>query len=286
MQSILIVSEAYLRDQIKLHGDEAHPINGGLECDLGNDLEILIRKMPQDPEGLDWSELQDVVAGLWDYIVDGMRYRAVTFDVLDIEDDAQIGWGHIVAWERGLLPNRTAKRDLQISTPAPPSSANPTSGQRNSSLPTVVGSPVEWPVEDSDMTLKFTSSGTRRSIGQALDPEAVKNLFVVVIEIIQSAIAAKGEDAILGGTSFRYGRLVVLEVINSPHMLTWGQLALVVLGLVDFMVDHDHNRSYYFTVFVGDPKVEIGIGKVVRGLGQYSNITVARRIAVDGSTAD
>ena len=268
-----------------MHGDEAHPFDGGLEYELGDDLEILIRKMPQDPEGLDWSELQDVVAGLWNYIVDGMRYRGVTFDVLDIEDDAQIGWGHIVAWTRDSHSNRTAKRGLQISTPALPPPASSISGQRNASLLDVVGNPHDWAIDDSDMTLRFTSTGGGRTIGQALDPEAVRNLLVVLIEIVQNAIATKGEDALLGGSSFRYGRLVVLEVINSPHMLTWGELATLVLGLVEFMVYNNHYRAYYFTVFVGDPKVEIGLGKITKGLVQDSNVTVARRIAVDGGEA-
>lgn len=112
-----------MREQINLHGHEAYPINGGLEYDLGHGLEILIRKMPEDPYGLDWSELQDVIVGLWDYIVTGMRYRAVTFDILDIEDDDQIGWGHIVNEDGTSNSNTTTKRDLRIVTPALSSSA-------------------------------------------------------------------------------------------------------------------------------------------------------------------
>lgn len=279
MQSILIVSGAFLQEQISLHGDEAHPLNGGLAYDLGEDLEILIRKMPEDPDGLNWSELQDVIAGLWDYIVTGMRYRAVTFDILDIEDDAQIGWGHIVKWDRNPLSNRTAKRELQNFTPALPSFANSIPGQYNLSLPDLLGEPIDWLVKDSDMTLRISCRS------QVLEPEAVRNLFIVLIEIVQNAITAKGQDAILGGTSFRYGRLVVLEVINSPHMLTWGQMATVILGLVDFMVDHNHYHSSFFTVFLGDPKVEIGIGKIARGIVQHNSVTVARRNAVGGGGA-
>ena len=277
LQSILIVTLAFLREQISLHGDEAHPLDGGLEYNLDEDLEILIRKSPEDPDGLDWSELQAVVLGLWEYIVTGRRYRTVTFDVLDTENDAQIGWGHIIKWERDSLSNRTAKRGLQISTAALPSSANSISGQRNSSLPYLLGGSIDWPLDDSDMTLRFSTGGTR---GQALDPEAVRNLFIVLIEITQKTIAAKGDDAILGGKSFRYGRLVVLEVINSPHMLTWIQFAVVLLGLVDFMVDHEHFRSWYFTIFVRE--VEIGIGKIAKGIVPDNNFTVARRNAGDG----
>lgn len=102
---------AFLQEQISLHGEEAHPLDGGLEYDLGDGLEILIRKMPEDPYGLAWSELQAVVVGLWDYIVAGSRYRPVTFDILDTENDVQIGWGHIV---KDFLSNRTAKRGLQV----------------------------------------------------------------------------------------------------------------------------------------------------------------------------
>lgn len=256
-------------------------MDGGLEYDLGTGSEILIRKMPGDPDGLDWSELQDVIAGLWDYIVTGMRYRPVTFDVLDVEDDAQIGWGHIVNGDGTSISNTTAKRDARIVTPAPPpSSANLITSQRNSSLLSLLA-PVDWPVEDSDMTLRLS-----KFRAHTLDPEAVRNLFIVLTEIAHNFIAAKGEDAPLGTPSVRYGNLVVLEVINQPHMLTWRQFAEVILGLIEFMIDHDHYKSYYFTIYVGNPKVEIGIGKILRGVVQHNNVTVARRNAVDGGGTD
>ena len=237
-------------------------------------MKLLIRKMPEDPAGLDWAELQDVIVGLWEYIVEGRRYRTITFDVLNIEGDAQIGWGHIVEGDQDSSSNISAKRGLPISTLGLPSSANSISGQRNSSLPNLLGGPLNWPVDDSDMTLRLSSNGGRYAPGSDLDPETVRDLFIVLIEIIQGAITAKGEDAILGGKSFRYGNLVVLEVINSPHMLTWGQLATVVLGLVDFMVDNNHYHSWYFTIYVGNPKVEIGIGKIARGIVQQNNVTI------------
>ena len=280
MQSILIFSIAFLREQISVHGDEAHPRDGGLEYDWDNDLEILVRKMPGDPAGLDWSELHLVVAGLWEYIVTGMRYRTVTFDVLDIENDAQIGWGHIVKREGDSLSNRVAKRDLHLSSLAPPSS------QRNSSLSTPLGLTIDWPIEDSDMSLRFTPISSDRGGRQLLDRDAVQNLLTVVIEIVQNKMATQGQEAEVGGPSFRYGRLIILEVINWPHMLTWVQLASVVLGLVDFIVDHEHYRSWYFTIFVHDPKVEIGFGKIMRGNFQHDNVTVARRSSVDGDGAD
>ncbi|CAF9929601.1 MAG: hypothetical protein ALECFALPRED_004415 [Alectoria fallacina] len=274
LQSILIVSGAFLQEQINLHGAEAYPLNGGLEYNLGDGVKLLIRKMPEDPAGLDWAELQDVIVGLWEYIVEGRRYRTITFDVLNIEGDAQIGWGHIVEGDQDSSSNISAKRGLPISTLGLPSSANSISGQRNSSLPNLLGGPLNWPVDDSDMTLRLSSNGGRYAPGSDLDPETVRDLFIVLIEIIQGAITAKGEDAILGGKSFRYGNLVVLEVINSPHMLTWGQLATVVLGLVDFMVDNNHYHSWYFTIYVGNPKVEIGIGKIARGIVQQNNVTI------------
>ena len=272
MQSILLVSMFFVRDQISLHGDEAHPIDGGLKYDLGDGLEILIRKMPDDPNGLDWSQLQVVVIGLWEYLVSAMRYRAVTFDILDIQDDVQIGWGHITL-ESGSLWNRTAKRDLQLSSPALPS-ANSGSGQSNSSLSTMLDAPLDWPVEDSDMTLRFTAIRKDREGRQLLDPEAVKNLLVVVIEIIQNNIATQGKEGIVGGSAFRYGRLVILEVINWPHRLTWDQLANVVLGLVGFMVDNNHYRTWYFSVFVHEPKVELAIGKIMHGYLQPNNVSI------------
>lgn len=240
--------------------------------------------MPEDPEGIDWGDLLEVIVGLWEYIVEGMQYRATTFDILDIEDDVQIGWGHIV--DKYSLSNKTAKRSLQTSTLALPSPADSVSGQRNSSLPNLIGGPFDWPVEDSDMILRLCSSGGRHSPGHALDPEAVRNLFIALIEIISNAISSMGQDAILGGKSFRYGNLVVLEVINSPHMLTWGQFATVILGLVDFIVDHSHYHSWYFTILVGDARVEIGIGKIAKGIVQYENVTVARRNAIDGGGVD
>lgn len=120
------------------------------------------------------------------------------------------------------------------------------------------------------MSLRFSTGSTR---AQALDPEAVRNLLIALIEMAQRVMAAEGEDAILGGRSFRYGRLVVLEVINSPRMLTWIQFATVLLGLVDFMVVHDHFRSWYFTILV--KQVETGIGKVAKGIVPDRNVSVA-----------
>ena len=270
------MSGIFLQEQINLHGQEAYPSDGGLEYGLGGGLEILIRKMPDDPYGLDWSELQKVVAGLWEYIVIGMRYRPVTFDVLDTENDAQIGWGHIVNGDRTSISNTTAKRDVQIVTPALSSSANIIRGWRNSSLLR----PVDWPVKDSDMTLRLSSLRAH-----PLDPEEVRNLFLVLTEMAQSIIAARGEDAPLDTVTFRFGSLVVLEVIGSPHMLTWGQLGEVFLGLIDFMVDHDHNKSYLFIIFVGNPKVEIGFGTIAKGIVQQNNATLAERDAIDGGGA-
>ena len=268
-----------------MHGDEAHPLDGGLKYDLDDDLEILIRKMPEDPDGLDWSELQTIVAGLWEYVVTGMRYRTVTFDILNVEYDTQIGWGHIVKRERDSLSSRTARRGLQLTPVALPSSANPTSGQRNSSLPTPIGLGIDWRVEDSDMAIRFSYMRGPRSGREFHDPAAVKHLFAVVIEIIQKAIATHGDEAKLDGETFYHGREIVLEVIDWKRLLTWGQLATAVVGLVEFIVDHNHYRSWYFSIFVGDPVVEIGIGKIDRGYLQNSNVTVARRNPVDGERA-
>lgn len=261
-----------MHEQITLHGQEAYPIDGGLEYDLDDGSEILIRKMPDDPDGLDWSELLNIVAGLWEYIVTGMRYRPVTFDVLDIEIDAQIGWGHIVNGERNSIWNTTAKRDVQMVTPALLSSANMKMGWRNSSL---LG-PIDWPVKDSDMNLRFSTFR-----GQRLDPEEVKNFFIVLTKVIQNKIADRGEGAPLGSALYRFGNVVVLEVFDSSYRLTWGQLGEVILGLIDFMVDHDHNKSYHFMVFVGNPKVEIGFGTIRKGFAPQNNVTLARRSAVN-----
>ena len=245
---------------------------------MGGDLEILIRKMPGDPNGLDWSELRNVVAGLWGYIVAGGRYRTVTFDVLDIVNNVQLGSGHIEEWIGGSLPNRTAKRGLQSSKLTLLSSADLIPGASNSSLANVLGGSVDWPVEDSDMTLRFNSGSGHSPQSRVLDLEVVRNLFRTTIELIQNAISALGQKAILGGPIFRYGDTVVLEVINSPHMLTWGQLATVVVGLVEYMIDHDHCLSYYFTIYVGDPKVEIAIGTISRGFIQDENVTTAKKM--------
>ena len=281
LQSILIVSEAFLHEQINLHGDEAYPLNGGLEYDFNLDVrnvvEILIRKMPEDPNGMDWAELQHVILGLWEYIVEGRRYRTTSFDVLDVEDDAQIGWGHIVERDQNAPSNGTAKRGLELSTLALSSSTSSISGRRNSSLPNLLGGPIDWPVKDSDMILRLSTSGGRYRPGYAMDPEAVKNLFTALTELASKAIADEGEDAVLGGKSLRYGNVVVLEVINSPYMLTWGLFATVISGLVDYVVDHDHYHSLYFNIRIGNPSVEIAIGKLGKAIVEQSNVTVARR---------
>ena len=272
---MLLASQAFLQEQIKLHGEDTHPLSGGLEYNSGAGLEILIMKQAQDPEGLQWSELQDVVTGLWAYIVTGMRYRALSFDILDIEDDFQIGYGHILKWDGASLSKRAAKRELQITSPALPSSTNSIPEQYNSSLLEHLGGARDWPIEDSDLVLRIVSRGPY------FDEEALRNLFLGVIKIVQSAITAKGEDALLGSSSFHSGRLVMLEVINEPFMLTWEQLGYVVLGLIDYMIDHHNDQAIYFTIFQGDPKVEFAIGRVMRGPFPHDNVTVARRNTAD-----
>ena len=276
---MLLASEAFLQEQINLHGEEAHPLSGGLEYNSGTGLEILIIKQAQDPEGLQWSELQDVVTGLWAYIVAGMRYRALSFDILDMEDDFQIGSGHVIKWDGPSPPKRSAKRELQVTSPALPSSANSIPEQYNSSLAEQLGRPRDWPIEDSDLTLKIVTRGP------ALDEEALRNLFLGAIKTVQDAITAKGKDALLGSSDFHSGRLVMLEVINEPFMLTWEQLGYVVLGLIDYMIDHRHNRANYFTIFQGDPKVEFAIGKVTKGFYLHDNVTVAKRNTADRDDA-
>lgn len=275
VESTLLASEAFLQEQINLHGEDTHPLSGGLEYDSGAGLEILIMKQAQDPEGLQWYELQDVITGLWAYIVTGMQYCALKFDILDIEDHFQIGYGHILKRDGASLSKRLAKRELQITSPGLPSSANSIPGRYNSSLAQHLAGGRDWPIEDSDLTLKIVTRGPD------LDEEALRDLFRGVIQIVQNAIAAKGKDALLGGSSFHSGRLVILEVINEPLVLTWEQLGYVVLGLIDYMIDYHMNREIYFTIFQGDPKVELAIGKVTKGFVQHDNVTVARRNAAD-----
>ena len=245
---------AFLREQISSQGSGAHPLKGAFGYDLGDDMEIVIGKMPDDPDGLDWSQLQTIVNGLWEYIVTGMRYRTVSFDILNIEDDTQIAWGQLVKWESGSLSDRTAKRGVQLSSLRLPSSGDLDSGQGNSSL---LGTPIFWPVKDTDMTLRFSTFG---SGPQALDRTAVRDLFVDLTKNIDNEIAAHGVEALLNTEVFYYGRPVMLEVMNWRHMLTWGRLAAVILGLIDFMVDHEHYRSWYFAIFIQNPKVEIALG--------------------------
>ena len=265
---------------ISSEGGEARPLDRVLKCDLGEKLEILIRNMPDDPYGLVWSQLQAMVAGLWEYIVTGMRHRTVTFDILDIEDEAQIGWSDIVKREGGSFPKRIAKRGLQLSSPALLSHENSVSGA------------IPWKVEDSDMTLKFTPLNEPRGVREKLDLEVVKNLFIEVVEIIQNGIAAHREDELYKDDAFRYGNLIMLEIINWRDLMTWGQLATAIIGLVEFIVDNNHLRPWYFSIYVqGDPMVEVGIGKIRNGLIQYNNVTVhenvtvARRSLVDGDEA-
>ena len=278
-----MVSMAFLREQISSQGRGAHPLKGAFRYDSGDEMEIVIGKMPDDPDGLDWSQLQTIVNGLWEYIVTGMRYRTVSFDILNVEDDAQIAWGQLVKWEIGSLSDRTAKRGVQLASVTLPSSGDLDSGQHRSSLSTPLGAPIDWPVKDTDMTLRFSTFG---SGPQNLDREVVRELFIDVIKIIDNKIATRGVEALLNAEAFHYGGPVALEVINWRHKLTWGHLATVLIGLIDFMIDHEHYRSWYFTIFVQDPKVEIGLGIINKDLVLHNNVTVARRSSRNGVGAD
>ena len=284
---------AFLQEQVSLHGEKGYPVSGELRYDSSDDLEILIRNVPNDPNGLDWSQLQIIVYGLWDYIITGMRYRTATFDVLDVEADAQIGWGHIVKQQARCALSvdnvKKKKRGLQLPSPAlpfSPSSEASISNQHNSSMSTIpLTRPTYWPIEDSDLALQFTyPGGDQKPRKDALDPEAVRNLFLVAIEIIQDGIKTKGADAPLGGPGFSYnGQGVTLKVANWPHMVTWGQLATAVLGLIDFVVDHNHYYGRYFSLYTQKPKKELAIGSLLKGNTLLdSNVTMVRRYSVDG----
>ena len=207
-----------------MHGDEAHPPDGELKYELGDDADLLIRKMPGDLYGLNWSKLNAVFAGLSEYIVTGMRYRTVTFDILDVIDDAQIGWGRMVVWGRESVSNKVAKRGLPLFSPALPF-INPIPGQRNSSVPNLSKTSTDWPIDDSDLSLRFTAIRDGR---ESLDPELVKNLFVVVIEIIQHNIADpnKGQGAPVGDATFRYGKQARQFSESLPLLLVTPQSIL------------------------------------------------------------
>ena len=246
---------AFLQEQIRSQGREAHPLKGAFSYDLNEEMEIVIEKMPDDPHGLDWSQLQTIVNGLWQYVVAGMRYRTVSFDILNAEDESQIAWGQLVKWESGSLSDRTAKRGVQLSKP--PSSGDLDPGPGSLGLSTPLGAPIDWPVKDSDMTLRFSTFG---SAPHNLDRGVVRNLLRDLIGVIDRETAAHGEEALFHAETFLYGRSVMLEVMNWRHMLTWGHLGKIVLGLVDFMVDHEHYHSYYFSVLVQNPRMEIGLG--------------------------
>lgn len=244
--------------------------------------------MPDGSDRMDLSELQTVVYGLWDYIITGMRYHTATFDVLDVEADVQIGWGHIVKQARHSLSIDTVKkRDLQLSSPtlpSSPSSKDTISKQHNSSMfTTPLATPIYWPINDSDLALQFTyPGGGRRHRKEPLDPEGVRNLFLIVIEMTQDAIKTKGADAPLGGPGFSYYEdMVSLNIVNWPHMVTWGQMATAVLGLIDYIVDHDHYYSFYFSIYTQEPRVELGIGTILKRYTLNNNVTIARRHSVD-----
>ena len=271
----------FLQEQIISQSGEAHPLHGVLRYDLGDDIEMLISKMPDDPDGLDWSQMQAVVAGLWKYMVTGMRYHTVTLDILDVDDDVQIGWGHVVKWEGDSLSDRIAKRGvqltslvppLQLTSLVPPSSADLMSGQRNSSLLAPLNSPIDWQVKDTDMTLRFTPMGKGP---QPLNPKEVRSLLAAAIEILQKQIATHGAKGLPTTKVFRHGKQPMLEIISRSQLLTWGELATVVLGLVEFIVDRNRYRAWYFTIYIQDAKVEIGIGQVEKGYLPNNNVTVA-----------
>ena len=250
--------------------------------------------MANDPHGLDWSQIQTVVYGLWDYIITGMRYRTATFDVLDVEADAQIGWGHIAEQASNSLPTDTVrKRNLQLLSPTlppSPSSEDSTSIQPNSNITTPpLTVPIYWPIADSNFALQFTYPGNQGHAArkEPLDPDAVRHVLLVAVEMCKDAIRTKGEDALLGGPGFGYIRDgVSLRVVNWPRMVTWGQLAETVVGLIDYIVDHDNYYCYHFSLYTQRPKREIGIGSLLKANTFDSNVTVARRGSVDGEKGE
>ena len=54
-------------------------------------------------------------------------------------------------------------------------------------------------------------------------------------------------------------------MINAQAMpggVTWLQVAYVVLGLVEYIVDGEHYSKYLFTVYDGEPQVEVALGTI------------------------
>ena len=121
IQSVLLVANASITENIEDHGIDAHSNRYPFAYDLGDGVEISISSLTNPPLGLTWGELEIVVRGLWIYHIEGKRDRASFFDICDTEHEYVypcIGWGMITKPLRLDSSNLTSisKREIRRSS--------------------------------------------------------------------------------------------------------------------------------------------------------------------------
>lgn len=273
--------EAVIREQIAAHGPNSHSPGPIFDYCLGDGVELQIKKRASFPNGLLWSTLQDIVTGLWLYIIQGRRFRKAQFWVLGEAADFVIGYGVIKQQRR--LATVIAKREVEkfswsdSSSLAPGGIINsslldsrfPNSTSANPSgfsLPSLPAGPWRFRIPNTEMTLCISP----RSPGFQL--AVIEDLLNGANNRIHDQIELHGGSASIPGIDFRqrdHNSGWALEVINSRSRsdgLTWDQLADIVIGLAWFIVDGKHYRAFYFTVLYGEALVEIGFGRIMMSL--------------------
>jgi len=200
-------------------------------------------------QNLTWSIVDDVFAGLTDFLTRGPgAYRPCLRFEVDHEEVGRIGLGtmwytpgsHMIS-ERDVAPVRiigTAASE-SVTSELHSKSLHLKEGRsiENASLPYLDQSDIRFPIIGTDITLVFTKLGVTK-----IPIDTVNDLFHAVTEDIQSSIATKSSSAIPDplwyfkvGSASGGATLSLSIYTRTIHKLTWIQLRKILSGLQLFM---------------------------------------------------
>lgn len=278
LQSLLVAAAAIIREQVADHGPYARSPGSSFAYDLGGGVEVEIWKRRSFPSGPSWKTLETIVYGLSLYMVQGNRPRAVKFRFLIPPNNLELGYG--VIKQSHAFSSRTIARDLPLRLrPKDPSGSgsdltNTSLLNSNTSHPSVFLSSIPKPltvprhfhIPHTDMNLRVIAKR------QFISPVTMRALLNAAYARTVDQITVHGRNTPVTRGSFLYrddSSRLFLEVTNSrlpSDKMTWGQVATAVQGLSQFMSDSGEYRACFFSVYKGEPVVEIGFGQIDEGL--------------------
>lgn len=222
---------------------------------------------------LTWSIVDDVFAGLTDFLTKGPgAYRPCLRFEVDYEEVGRIGLGtmwytpgrHIIS-ERVVAPARISETAASTSATSElhskPQQLKERRSSGNTPVPDLDQSDIPFPIIGTDITLVFTKLGVTR-----IPIDTVNSLFDAITEDIQSSTTANSSSAIPDplwyfkvGSAGGGATLSLSIYTSSTHKLTWIQLRKILSGLQLFMCAQ--RSPLNFDIDIGTD-VEVGKGVI------------------------